>query len=178
VPKMLRNGKGEYYEIAVKEDGTSIRVERAYPKIGILRVKSPEGEMTVTSEYGRETLVIPQEQWCLPVGSYTPYGIELRKKDAEGRVWTLWGYWPDTNGKAIRIAEGKETELVLGTPLKATTTATRNGDQVNITFTLTGVSGETYMPGAGKDGKREPAPKLRIVAKSGLELATGQFEYG
>ena len=176
--KMMRTEDGRYWSMEVAKDGGSVRVKEAHPKMGTLEVKSPEGELTLSSANGMHTVRLPQGKCGLPVGKYYPVKVTLKKKDGEGHEWALRGAWQEAKAKAVEVTEEGTATLEVGPPLKAGTATQRMGDMIYVTLNLTGLAGEEYWGGALKDGKQTEAPTLQIVDKSGVKLTTGTFEYG
>jgi hypothetical protein len=66
----------------------------------------------------------------------------------------------------------------IGAPLLLKTDVQIVGRDVSIGLILAGQAGETYIPGAQKNGQRLPAPGLKILDEAGKTLAADTFQYG
>jgi len=65
-----------------------------------------------------------------------------------------------------------------GVPLLIRTDVQIAGRDVSIALIVEGQGGETYVPGAQKNGQRLPAPGLKILDEAGKTLAADTFQYG
>jgi hypothetical protein len=65
-----------------------------------------------------------------------------------------------------------------GAPLLIKTDVQIIGRDVSVGLILEGQAGETYIPGAQKNGQRLPAPSLKILDEAGKTLAADTFQYG
>jgi len=65
-----------------------------------------------------------------------------------------------------------------GAPLLIRTDVQIAGRDVSIGLIVEGQGGETYVPGAQKNGQRLPAPGLKIIDEAGKTLAADTFQYG
>jgi len=65
-----------------------------------------------------------------------------------------------------------------GTPLLIKTDVQIVGRDVSIGLIIEGQAGETYVPGAQKNGERRPSPGLKILDEAGKTLAADTFQYG
>ncbi len=66
----------------------------------------------------------------------------------------------------------------IGAPLRIKTDVQIVGRDVSIGLIVEGQGGETYVPGAQKNGERLPAPGLKILDEAGKTLAADTFQYG
>jgi hypothetical protein len=168
-----------HYSIRPAADGSVVDIRRITPKLGTLDVGSPDVELGLISEAGSYNLSGSDGRWQLPAGSYTTRMLQLKKTDKVGRTWILTCYG-GTAGELNRftIREGETRQMEAGPPLTIRTAASPEGGDVSIGFSILGRAGEQYRPDVRKDGERQPAPKLRIVDKSGKELVKDSFQYG
>jgi hypothetical protein len=65
-----------------------------------------------------------------------------------------------------------------GAPLLIKTDVQIVGRDVSIGLVIEGQAGETYIPGAQKNGERLPSPGLKILDEAGKTLAADTFQYG
>lgn len=107
-----------------------------------------------------------------------PYELEswiIRRRDAEGVLWTCQGLVP-VDKRPFEVVVGREIELPLGEPVESVLTAQRRGSQFTFSHRLQGRLAETVR--IEKDGKRSPAPTLWIRnAERSYEKAL-TFDYG
>jgi hypothetical protein len=105
--------------------------------------------------------------------------LELAKKDSSGDkvVFTI-----DKGGAGdfgdFEVRPGQVTSLQLGPPFQIKTSMERSGENVFVSFSLQGRSGELYKPGATINGREVPEPAFRIIDESGKVVHSGRFEYG
>ena len=115
------------------------------------------------------------EPAVLPQGGYNVYHWSIRRTDEEGILWTCEGFVRDDRS-VIRVVAGGETELPIGEPIASVLTAVRRGPVVSFSHRLKGRLGETVS--IDRDGKRAPAPTLRIRNADGSYEEIFTFEYG
>ena len=65
-----------------------------------------------------------------------------------------------------------------GPPLLIKINVETKGLDALVRLVVEGQAGERYVGGVRKNGKWQPAPKLKIVSETGAILASGKFEYG
>lgn len=65
-----------------------------------------------------------------------------------------------------------------GAPLLIKTNVQIIGRDVSVGLIVEGQAGETYVPGAQKNGQWQPEPGLTIFDEAGKTLDTGKFKYG
>ena len=73
---------------------------------------------------------------------------------------------------------GQDGSTKTGTPLLIKTDVQIAGQDVSIGLIIEGQGGETYVPGAQKNGERRPSPGLKILDEAGKTLAADTFQYG
>ncbi len=168
-----------YYSTEPAPDGSMIEIREVKPKFGTLDIQNPDMELRLISDAGPYNLSGSDGKWQLPAGNYIAKMIQLKKKDDAGSLWRLECYGREA-GKLARfeIREGETLKIEAGPPLTIKTETGARRDAISIGFSVLGRAGEKYSPEVKKDGKRQPPPKLRIVDRSGKELAKGDFEYG
>jgi hypothetical protein len=72
----------------------------------------------------------------------------------------------------------RKNEVKTGPPLLVKTDCIIKGYRVSIGLQVTGQADERYVPGAIKNGKREPPPSFIIIDEEEKVLDHGDFEYG
>ncbi|MHC4758511.1 MAG: hypothetical protein ACYTE8_07620 [Planctomycetota bacterium] len=71
----------------------------------------------------------------------------------------------------------RKNKVTAGLPLLIKTDCVKKPGRVSIILQVIGQAGERYLPGALKNGKRQPPPKFEIVDESGDIFDSGSFEY-
>jgi len=177
LPRMVEVD-GAYYSIEVPADGTNLRVERVEPQMGKLAVGGAEADVLLVSESGFHPLKSTSAPWTLPVGKYLPFGIVLKKVDANGVVWSLPVATDPTKAQLAEVTEGRTTTLALAPPTQARVEVQSAGDSLSFGLTLEGPAGLTYSPAVEKDGKQVPAPMFEVTDDSGKVVLADTFQYG
>lgn len=83
----------------------------------------------------------------------------------------------DRLNKTVSIAEGVQSELVIGGPLKSTVDISRRGTILYFSYGLVGSGGERYNVGQLTGYDRSKPPTVAVY-KGDTRLASGKFEYG
>ncbi|MHC4622655.1 MAG: hypothetical protein ACYS4W_02015 [Planctomycetota bacterium] len=65
-----------------------------------------------------------------------------------------------------------------GPPVVVSTDVRLRGDELSVALIVRGQAGERYVGGARKNGKWQPAPRLKILDEKGVLCASGRFRYG
>jgi len=166
---------GGYYSVNVAADGKSIEMEKAEAETGTLQVGTRYANLVVWSANGAYRFGGGKSKCELPVGTYYPSRIFLRKKD-KGVTWTLEGQ-PGGNLTAFDIKAGQTTKLEIGTPLVGKIDFRRESQPrtLSLGFRLLGRAGEEYEPRAYRNKSKMPLPQFKIVDESGKRLAQGGF---
>jgi len=96
----------------------------------------------------------------------------LTATDKNGDKWVL-----DLASTPYLPASG-DSIAKTGVPLLIRTDVQIAGRDVAVALIVEGQGGETYVPGAQKNGQRLPAPGLKILDEAGKVLAADTFQYG
>lgn len=174
--KALKSGN-EYYSVAVSDDGSSVTIEKIKPRMGILKVGSGDVEIMLFSEFGQIQLN-GSTKYDLPVGQYQIMSAVLKTKDKDGAEWTLNNLKGAVNSQAFEITAEKPYEINIGPPLIVKPDITKSGTGYVINAVVTGKGKETYLPGATKNGRNEPAPSVTITDEKDNVLVTAILQYG
>ena len=171
---------GAYYKITVSADGQSVDTSKVEsPQTGTLTVACDCLDLGLCSEDGGYRVFGGRTKLELPASDYIVTGYRLVKKDARGDLWTINGYTSAISQGRLAIKTGETENLKVGAPVvvKASVSPIQAG-VVTIGFSLLGASGEPLESGALKNGVRQPAPQIKIVASdSGKVLSQGSFGY-
>ncbi len=168
-----------YYNIQLDANGGTIEFRRAKMQFGVLDLGGEDVDLWLWSDAVHQQLKGSGRTWRLPAGMYGLTTFELTEKDSTGQQWAF------RVGKAaagqlgsFEIKPGRTTSFQLGPPYKITTSMERIGEKVYLDFFLSGQAGESYQPGAKKNGTMVPEPGFKIIDESGKVVHTGRFEYG
>jgi len=178
--RLLRFG-GSYYELAVGEDGGSVRITSAKPSVGVLKIPP---NVASASLVGPEfaTAVLGQDgQVELPEGRYVVYQYAYLTRTGSFQAY-------DTRARAVLQVRSGQTEMLqLGPPLALQITHAGVGDTrrgtgplwtVRLNLEVLDNAGRQIYDVRTSKNKRPPAPGLKIVDQAGKTVHTGAFEYG
>lgn len=108
---------------------------------------------------------------------YRPRSISIAMKQ-NGDTWRLKSFGPWGKLAEIRVNNNETTVLKLGPPFTIKPRVNQRGTSVSVGFSMIGQAGEDYGTNVVKNGRRLPAPKVKIVDEAGKTLASGKFAYG
>jgi hypothetical protein len=89
-----------------------------------------------------------------------------------GDTWVL----DLAKGQSVSGLKNRNTKP--GPPLLVKTDVQAQGRELSIGLLVEGQAGESYQPGALKNGVRVPPPTFKVIDESGKVLAASQFHYG
>ena len=177
LPRMIRAGEA-YYGIEVLPDGSAIRVETVQPEFGTVDMEGKGVHLTLWSDSGCHALASAQGSVQLPAGSYRAMEIVLGRKDEKGASWRLRSYGNTGKLTDFQVQAGQTLALTVGEPLRGNVTFNAQPGLAYLGFSLAGQAGEEYAAGADRGGRRQKAPKFKILSESDKVLVSGSFEYG
>ncbi len=171
--------KDKYYSIEVSEDGGTIKFRKANVEFGTLDLGGEEIDFRFWSDAMHYRIKGSDRTWQLPVGKYGVTTLVKTEKDSNGEKINFYAP-PEATGKLayFEIKPNQTTTIPLGKPSKIVTSMERIGDDVKLEFRIIGKAGESYIPGATKDGKNIPEPTFKVIDESGAVVYSGKFEYG
>jgi len=108
---------------------------------------------------------------------YRPRSISIAMKQ-DGDTWRLNSSGPWGKLAKIRVKNNETTVLKLGPPFTIKPRVTQRSTLVSVGLSIIGQAGENYGTTVVKNGRRLPAPKVKIVDEAGKTLASGKFAYG
>jgi hypothetical protein len=101
------------------------------------------------------------------------FGLTALSMAAEnGDTWVL------DLAKGQSVSGLKNSNAKPGPPLSVKTDVQARGRELSIGLLIEGQAGESYQPGALKNGSRVPPPAFKVIDESGKVLVAGQFHYG
>jgi len=164
-----------YYAVSIAPDGAKLGIAKTTPEMGTIDLGDTRARLDLEGDAAGLRLSTDKHGLIqLPTGRYSCTNVQL----TDGR-WTITGKPADGPLLDLLVASDSPLEVSLGAPLIAKADIKRVTDSlISIGAQLVGKGGELYSPGATKKGRRQAAPKLRVISEKGKELASGQFEYG
>ncbi|MHC4459810.1 MAG: hypothetical protein ACYS6W_06100 [Planctomycetota bacterium] len=108
---------------------------------------------------------------------YRPRSISIATKQ-NGETWRLNSSGPWGKLAKIRVNNNKTTALQLGPPFTIKPRVNQRGTFASVGFSIIGQAGEDYGTMVVKNGRRLPAPGVKVVDEAGKVLASGKFAYG
>lgn len=164
-----------YFAVDVTPDGSMVSFSETEPEMGTIALGNVTAELGLVGDAASLSLTTTSKGLIeLPAGSYQCTSVLL--KDG---AWSLSCRGNTGKLRKLEVTAGETIPLTLGAPLTAKAEVRRTGaGVVYISATLVGQAGEKYAPGATRKGRRQPAPKFKILSEKGKKLASGQFEYG
>ncbi|NIP23529.1 MAG: hypothetical protein GWN67_05285 [Phycisphaerae bacterium] len=166
------------YRIDIASDGSSLELMKVAPEFGTLDVGGENIKLLLWSDAANQFLSGSVRQWRLPAGRYTALSMELNRTNSLGTRWTLTSSKHTGKLSNFEIRPGEKALIKIGPPFLIKTTADWSNEKVSIGLNLEGQAGEQYSGVVMKNGRRQPAPRLKIVDETGKVLASGKFEYG
>lgn len=96
----------------------------------------------------------------------------LSAEDANGDTWVL------DLAKGQSVSGLRDDNARPGPPLLVRTDVQARGLDLSIGLLVEGQAGESYQPGAMKNGSIVPPPRFKVIDESGKVMGSGQFKYG
>ena len=145
---------------------------------GYIRLDTPGAKMKLQSGFfSSANITSAAELDKVNVRVYKPQWLSITKKQ-NGDTWRMESFGPWGTMATVKISEGKTTVLKPGPPFLVKANVNTGSSRVSIGFEFQGQAGEQYRSSATKNGRRQSAPKVKIVDEEGKTLASGKFEYG
>jgi len=167
------------YDIKVTEDGSEIVFRQANIQYGTLDLGGEKVDLKLWSDAMHMQLKGSDKKWRLPAGKYGISSFKLSEKESEENQMDFKATVSNSGGlSSFEIKPGRTTSMALGPPYKIVTSMDRSGENITLSFLLVGKAGESYLPGAEKDGEMLPEPTFKVFDESGKVVHTGKFEYG
>lgn len=169
--------EGTLYRLTIARDGSF--VELAPPKdavMGIVRVAEDVGKLSLGGSNGLLFMKVTDGMVTLPVGKYRVNRWERQRTDSAGVRWKLTGAAP-AKATVLEVTTDRPGKLDLAGPILASVSARgQRGSHGFFNPKLTGPHGQRVT--ITRNGRRPPAPKLRIRNESGSYDRRFTFEYG
>ncbi|MHC4544438.1 MAG: hypothetical protein ACYTDW_13840 [Planctomycetota bacterium] len=168
--------EGGLHHLEVARDGAYVKLTVAEDvTFGNIRLLESITEFAAGGENGLFVRK-PKNGICsLPIGQYRIDHWTTERKDDAGNSWKLQGSQFSKSGR-FNVSEAEETELSIGEPVISTLAVRDRRRQRYFSQTLKGKLKESIY--ITLNGKRVPAPKLRIKSKDATYDKTFDFRYG
>jgi hypothetical protein len=154
-------------------DAAKVRVQftEQRPSLGELKITG-ENVRRVTLEGGPYMVVIdkPEAVARVPVGSYRPPKVCLRKGDAEAYLDQRTRF---SAAGRITVNDAKPVVLTMGGPLTNSVTVSRQGRKLSLNYQLLGAGGAYQL--VNQDRLHPPE---FTVYEGDKKVASGKFEFG
>jgi hypothetical protein len=168
--------EGSLHRLEVTRDGAYVKLTAA-EDVTFGNVRMPKS-ITEFAAGGENGLFVrkPEDGVCsLPIGQYLIDHWTIERKDDAGNNWKLQGSRSSKSGR-FSVSDAEEVKLSIGEPVISTlTTRDRRGNRY-FSQDLKGKLNESIY--ITRNGKRPPAPKLRIKSKDATYDRTFDFRYG
>jgi hypothetical protein len=171
-------------QIGIKERFFRYHVEPMGKELVIEPVQVRATSLRFHGEQLQVSMVNEREGWWLegeggelkaPIGSFRLGIVNLSRKDAQGRLWTLLAVFPSKQVPKLEILE-EGTTLNLE-PLHINLRWDEEDDGLKFSLDITTANGMNVGM-LWVDRKRPPEPKLRLTAPDGKVVAELPFHYG
>lgn len=130
------------YQLDIACDGAFVKLAKAEDvKFGNVRLPETITEFSAGGENGLFTRKPDKGLASLPVGKYRVNTWSIERKDDKGIKWQLQGRYFNQGGD-FDVAEGTETSLKIGEPVRAGLDVTQNGNNVKFSKAVRGSLGE------------------------------------
>jgi hypothetical protein len=166
---------GRFFRYQVAPTGEELVIEPVQVRTAIVKFQGERLTLNVANESGRWRLEGQNGELIAPVGDFFLVGIEISRKDEQGRIWRL-------RARAFGPAAPKfaipETGATLNfEPLQVSIVYDRKGDEFEFSLDIKTANGMS-LSGLTVDRRLPPEPRLRLTALGGKVVAEPQFHYG
>jgi hypothetical protein len=171
---------GRFYELAVRPDGSALRVTPANAPLVAIRSEYPRLGLMLASRDGILPLDGKDGTVRVPPGDYKVLYWNVEHPTGSGRWQVSGGTMGDAgNAPTLTISERGSAAFRLSRPLVAKVSAAKSGlgGSFDFQFSLATTSGES-INNVALDGRQPPAPTLRLLDEQGKEVANLTFHYG
>jgi hypothetical protein len=167
--------KGHFFRYHVEPTGKELVIEPVQVRAASLRFHGEQLQVSVFNENEGWWLEGEGGELKAPVGSFRLGMVNLSRKDAQGRLWTLLAVFPSKQAPKLEIPEeGKTLNLE---PLHINLRWDEEDDGLKFSLDITTANGMNVGM-LWVDRKRPPEPKLRLTAPDGKVVAELPFHYG
>lgn len=147
-------------------------------KQGYIKIDTAGAQMRLQGGlFSRTTISSAAEPVQVTARVYRPQWLSIVRRQ-NGDTWRIESSGPWGTLARLRVNEGQTTVLKPGPPFLVKANVNSRGGRVSIGYELVGQAGEQYRGSVTKNGRRQAAPKVKIVDEEGKILASGKFEYG
>ena len=171
---------GTWYAVKVAHEKRKIAAAAVDVKTGRVRVRHEKWSATLVGTNHLLKLSGGSEAIDVPVDQYVVVDYDERRPEANDQA-RLVCYGREARlgrAKLFDVAAGKVTELAIGSQLIGSVKVSTVGRTRRLSLVLTDQSGATVGSLSASNGRRPPAPQVKIYDSSGAIVHTGKMEYG
>jgi hypothetical protein len=166
---------GRFFRYQVAPTGEELVIEPIQVRTAIVKFQGERLTLNVEDKSGRWRLEGQNGELIAPVGNFLLVGLEISRKDKQGRIWRLMA---NAFGPAAPKLTIPETGAVLNfEPLQVSLVYDRKGDEFEFSLDIKTANGMS-LSGLTVDRRMPPEPRLRLTALGGKVVAEPQFHYG
>jgi hypothetical protein len=166
---------GRFFRYQVAPTGEELVIEPIQVRTAIVKFQGERLTLNVEDKSGHWRLEGQNGELIAPVGNFLLVGLEISRKDKQGRIWRLMA---NAFGPAAPKFSIPETGAVLNfEPLQVSLVYDRKGDEFEFSLDIKTANG-MRLSGLMVDYRLPPEPRLRLTALGGKVVAEPQFHYG
>jgi hypothetical protein len=166
---------GRFFRYQVAPTGEELVIEPIQVRTAIVKFQGERLTLNIEDKSGHWQLEGQNGELIAPVGNFLLVGLEISRKDKQGRIWRLMA---NAFGPASPKLTIPETGAVLNfEPLQVSLVYDRKGDEFEFSLDIKTANGMS-LNGLTVDRRLPPEPRLRLTALGGKVVAEPQFHYG
>jgi len=166
---------GRFFRYQVAPTGEELVIEPIQVRTAKVKFQGERLILNVEDKSGRWRLEGQKGELIAPVGDFLLVGIEISRKDEQGRVWRLMA---NAFGPAApKFAIPKNGATLNFEPLKVNLIYDRKGDEFEFSLDIKTANGMS-LRGLTVNHRMPPEPRLRLMTLDGRVVAEPQFHYG
>jgi len=166
---------GRFFRYQVAPTGEELVIEPIQVRTAIVKFQGERLTLNIEDKSGHWRLEGQNGELIAPVGNFLLVGLEISRKDKQGRIWRLMA---NAFGPAAPKFSIPEAGAVLNfEPLQVSLVYDRKGDEFEFSLDIKTANG-MRLSGLMVDYRLPPEPRLRLTALGGKVVAEPQFHYG
>jgi len=178
--ELVQMPDGAYYRVMVPRDGNALTAEPDRRPTGRLRL--PCARFAMEAVAGDERLWVrgPTNEVTLPAGSYMVPWLVMAAGDPAQGLWTasIVPRRPAAERDRLHVEAGQTAELRGGPPFRSQLASRGAGRRRTFQLSLVDQAGNPVLEVLGPDGRRPPAPEVRLTDATGRVVKAGRLPYG
>jgi len=166
---------GRFFRYQVAPTGEELVIEPIQVRTAKVKFQGERLILNVEDKSGQWRLEGQNGELIAPVGDFLLVGMEISRRDEQGRIWNLMA---SAFGPAAPKFAVPETGATLNfEPLQVSLIYDRRGDEFEFSLDIKTANGMS-LRGLTVDYMMPPEPKLRLTAFDGKVIAEPQFHFG